>query len=1417
MKRYRRLIGGVCLLAILIFLGALLSNSLRPTSQTEENAAEQSEVREVNSIGDTGEENSGEIDTEGAEAAAFNAQPETVEAIEEIIASYKERLEREGQAEKPHWESAVGAELMPPGYECVKIDDDAEFGSIYYTFEEEDNIFDTQPTSLTEVEKLILAYEEEFRSAVETFGLDEALKVRKPHWKYAVKDAFMPAGYACKEMNGDEEFTDNYYTFSAQLMAAAAGWSGSGSEGDPYLISTPAQLKELADEVAAGNTFAGQWFAVTADLDMSIHSNWGPIGASSVALNPGYYRGSTYHPITGSGANAKVFSGNFDGRGHTISNLTSTGTGSGAAADYRGLFGITSNAVIKNVTVVNAAVTGGSGIGALIGLASGNTSIENCHVKNSSVKSSVGGTRLSVGGLIGEINFEQNNAINVLNCRATGTTVTSTGTYGIVGGLIGNVRSAAASTASPISAMNAVILINGCSVSGGSVSAAYFCVGGMIGQVLTQYTGGNTIELSDCTTDLPVETTGGTGYYVGGMLGQVWINEASVNNSVMLKNCHAYGKVTGKSYYVGGLAGFLEMFYSASSHDNSIRVEECSAHGNITGGSYFNGGLLGHIHNGVAVKNSWATGNVTGTSYGNGGLIGHSLAGGGSAYGLQCTITNSYATGHIKGSDYNGGLVGWDTSNNFKNCYATGSVNGGTTNGGLIGYKYGYAHFSSTIENCYATGTVLTGTGGFIGAFAASGSTNTTIRNSFYDTTTTKKTASQAVGNAARAGVAALTTGREYNDVNGMINKESFADWNIKNNMNGAANGTGNESDPWYIDDKVTYPYLWYQYDGHTRGEVNYNLSTAKYSFTNGSVTGKHIAPRRADFLLSDAGTSQATYYNVKNSGARAVYFPYLAQNFAFGGQSEIRVPSDGSHSVANRTTPYSMGGMSATNIISFDPLPYAGKISDRTVYQEGVESTYTVRGDLVEYKITITNPSIRYEWLNVILKDPLPEGVTLVEGLYEGQTYGVNVKINEEETAAIPKNAAEAGSYYYTYTKATGDGESDEPLIIYLGDFPTAVQPDDGGIEMYVAEVTFTALIDRRAVSQFPLNENIAVNGDNIRNTGTVNGTIREAENHSNTFPYETDFDDRNTDPVCDAYKVFYIGNGGKTADGAEMYEEYYLYDENFTVYGNQGTPFQFSRRYHLFQGQWYSRANPGAGDTVVYEIGRTYGLSGNQNTIGPGQRDAADEVDNLYEDYYALTDYKLYARWIEQKGSVTINKENENGERLEGARFLLEKQDGSDWIPLKWDGTAGEWVTLPSGETYTGETGSDGQLILGKSGSDNTLPFGTYRLIEVKSPSGYSLLREPIIIELPYEKTAVTDPEDGWDAKYVNDEGDTVYSYFNLNYVVTNVGVFMLPAAGNGGIPWYTYAGIAILVAAAAAAIMRYRHIKRSRTEAE
>ena len=114
---------------------------------------------------------------------------------------------------------------------------------------------------------------------------------------------------------------------------------GAGTETDPYLISTAAELKLLHDKVDTPDepdNYSGAYYALTDDIDLSVYSTWDPIGAS--------YK-NTYSDTDNSGS----FTGVLDGRGHVIRNMTVTGV------QYAGLFGANFNG-----TVMNLGMEGGS-------------------------------------------------------------------------------------------------------------------------------------------------------------------------------------------------------------------------------------------------------------------------------------------------------------------------------------------------------------------------------------------------------------------------------------------------------------------------------------------------------------------------------------------------------------------------------------------------------------------------------------------------------------------------------------------------------------------------------------------------------------------------------------------------------------------------------------------------------------------------------------------------------------------------------------------------------------------------------------------------------------------------------------------------------------------------------------------------
>ena len=157
----------------------------------------------------------------------------------------------------------------------------------------------------------------------------------------------------------------NVFTMPAcDVTATASLMSGSGTEQDPYIISTPEELVALSDYTNNGHSTSGKYFLMANDIDMSGVANFAPIGR--------YTSNNDYHP----------FGGIFDGGNHTIKHLTIDD----AAGLTTGLFGETNNAAVKFLTLDSASIRGAHDVGGIVGHITGysNPDISSCRVNNSS-------------------------------------------------------------------------------------------------------------------------------------------------------------------------------------------------------------------------------------------------------------------------------------------------------------------------------------------------------------------------------------------------------------------------------------------------------------------------------------------------------------------------------------------------------------------------------------------------------------------------------------------------------------------------------------------------------------------------------------------------------------------------------------------------------------------------------------------------------------------------------------------------------------------------------------------------------------------------------------------------------------------------------------------------------------------------
>ena len=169
-----------------------------------------------------------------------------------------------------------------------------------------------------------------------------------------------------------------------------------------YVLTTAEQLAGLTELVKNGNDFAGKTIKLDADLDLA-GKKWTPIGDSE----------------------SNAFEGNFDGQGHTISNLTITNP----EGNENALFGCIANNEITGITVKNVDVTGYTESAAIVGYAEGST-ISDCHVRGAI---SIVNNYAYTGGIVAH------GYVNIENCSviADGTGVIKSATRNAVGGIAG--------------------------------------------------------------------------------------------------------------------------------------------------------------------------------------------------------------------------------------------------------------------------------------------------------------------------------------------------------------------------------------------------------------------------------------------------------------------------------------------------------------------------------------------------------------------------------------------------------------------------------------------------------------------------------------------------------------------------------------------------------------------------------------------------------------------------------------------------------------------------------------------------------------------------------------------------------------------------------------------------------------------
>ena len=406
------------------------------------------------------------------------------------------------------------------------------------------------------------------------------------------------------------------------------------------------------------------------------------------------------------GNSSTKFSGTFDGKNHTISNLKTSG-------QYSGLFGYVNGATIQNLTVNVTNNAGATSAGGLVGAVNGTTTIRNC-----TVNGTISGTH-QVGGFVGFAQGVYQDNTLVLPCNLTiegcinNATVTTTSQSSdnnrtSAGGFVGYVNAGATVTIKSYTDENGQTKK---STNNGKISTTSSAdnkgVGGFVG-----YSYGK-ITLTDCVNEKNATITGKE--RVGGLVGYIGKADSDSQKEMVISGCENKAAVTSNStndvYGIGGIVGY--------NSGHKVAMTNCINSGAITG-THETAGIIGYSDH-SEISNCTNSGAVSGFAT-VGGIVGK--MGGGSIVSCKNTATVKASKardidgdGNLDGA-YLGGIAGW-IAGNVNNCYNSGTVTTETSwgNSNIVGGIVGYLVNGKTVSYCYNSGTIVGSSqiGGIIG------------------------------------------------------------------------------------------------------------------------------------------------------------------------------------------------------------------------------------------------------------------------------------------------------------------------------------------------------------------------------------------------------------------------------------------------------------------------------------------------------------------------------------------------------------------------------------------------------------------------------------------------------------------------------------------------------------------------------
>ncbi|MDR1183922.1 MAG: hypothetical protein LBK67_03910, partial [Coriobacteriales bacterium] len=363
---------------------------------------------------------------------------------------------------------------------------------------------------------------------------------------------------------------------------------GEGTEESPFLVGSAEDYDEMGRLLGISDFYRAAYYKLVSDIDL-----YDPQGG---------FRSPMPYTTATSQNGAPFFTGDFDGGGFTISNLTVRHTWA------TGMFGYARGARIHDLSLKDCDISGGSWTGAIAGY--GGSIFENIYVTGTVAGSS------SLGGIVGL------GSGTMKNCHFEGTVETKSGPAYWVGGLCGQFNSS----------------IEDCSFKGKllykGVSQLEVVMGGIVGQFSGKDIKGCYVEADIIYEYHPGDSYANPGGNLAGVVGRF--------DGENIIDCHFKGKIDDRGENIAGIVGIF----------NGYSIRDCSSEGDLTmnfpsdgaeGHPRPAGGIVGRVDTGsgngardVVIDNVTSSMGIGG--FREAGGIGGVVTGGGSI-----TISNSYA------------------------------------------------------------------------------------------------------------------------------------------------------------------------------------------------------------------------------------------------------------------------------------------------------------------------------------------------------------------------------------------------------------------------------------------------------------------------------------------------------------------------------------------------------------------------------------------------------------------------------------------------------------------------------------------------------------------------------------------------------------------------------------------------------